>query len=103
MSHPQFVEYFDVVHVRLITVVVRENDPRPILSSLAKLLSKSTLFQYVLICEAQLTRDYFCHAEPGGYLQWDEVDTIGCSIKTVPGTSAKCLEKITSQLSGTDT
>lgn len=37
----QFVEYFDVVHVRLITVVVRENDPRPILSSLAKLLSES--------------------------------------------------------------
>lgn len=40
----QFVEYFDVVHVRLITVVVKENDPRPILSSLAKLLSKSRLF-----------------------------------------------------------
>ncbi|KAL1853105.1 hypothetical protein Daus18300_011933 [Diaporthe australafricana] len=75
----QFVGYFDVVHVRLITVVVKNNDPRPILSSLAKLL------------------------KPGGYLQWDEVDTIGCSIKTVPSTSAPSLEKITSQLKGNDT
>lgn len=42
-------------------------------------------------------------SEPGGYLQWDEVDTIGCSIKTVPGTSASNLDALFSQLKGHDT
>lgn len=51
----------------------------------------------------KLTSYFFYHIEPGGYLQWDEVDTIECSIMTVPGVSATCLEKITSQLRGTDT
>ncbi|KAJ5731680.1 uncharacterized protein N7483_006188 [Penicillium malachiteum] len=40
---------------------------------------------------------------PGGYLQWDEVDTIGCSIKTVPGISARNLDTLFSQLKGHDT
>ncbi|PYH88848.1 hypothetical protein BO71DRAFT_488437 [Aspergillus ellipticus CBS 707.79] len=75
----EFVGYFDIVHVRLITVVVKNNDPRPILANLKKLL------------------------KPGGYLQWDEVDTIGCSIKTVPGTSAENLDTLFSQLKGRDT
>ncbi|KAK8078439.1 hypothetical protein PG996_004609 [Apiospora saccharicola] len=74
----EFVGYFDVVHVRLITVVVRDNDPRPVLASLAKLL------------------------KPGGYLQWDEVDTIGCSIKSVPGVSADNLSALFDQLRGKD-
>lgn len=76
---PQFVGYFDVVHVRLITVVVKNNDPRPLLANLTKLL------------------------KPGGYLQWGEVDTINCSIQTVPGVSAPNLEKLFSQLKGSDT
>ncbi|KAI0167433.1 hypothetical protein BJ166DRAFT_610195 [Pestalotiopsis sp. NC0098] len=76
---PEFVGYFDVVHVRLITVVVKNNDPRPVLENLSKLL------------------------KPGGYLQWDEVDTIGCSIKTVPGVSAPNLDTLFSQLKGRDT
>ncbi|KAI9035643.1 uncharacterized protein KD926_003154 [Aspergillus affinis] len=75
----EFVGYFDIVHVRLITVVVKNNDPRPILVNLRKLL------------------------RPGGYLQWDEVDTIGCSIKTVPGISASNLDALFSQLKGHDT
>lgn len=41
---PEFVEYFDVVHVRLITVVVKNNDPRPVLANLTKLLSTSSPF-----------------------------------------------------------
>lgn len=36
----EFVGVFDIVHVRLVTVVVRGNDPRPVLKSLRKLLSK---------------------------------------------------------------
>ncbi|RDH31100.1 hypothetical protein BDQ94DRAFT_172541 [Aspergillus welwitschiae] len=75
----EFIGYFDIVHVRLITVVVKNNDPRPILANLKKLL------------------------RPGGYLQWDEVDTIGCSIKSVPGTSASNLDALFSQLKGYDT
>ncbi|KAI1178722.1 hypothetical protein F4777DRAFT_536530 [Nemania sp. FL0916] len=76
---PQFLGYFDVVHVRLITVVIKNNDPLPVLANLTKLL------------------------KPGGYLQWDEVDTIGCYIKTVPGKSGEHLTKLNSQLKGHDT
>ncbi|KAI1092954.1 hypothetical protein F5B19DRAFT_452407 [Rostrohypoxylon terebratum] len=76
---PKFVGYFDVVHVRLITVVIKNNDPRPVLANLIRLL------------------------KPGGYLQWDEVDTISCSVKTVPNVSAKSLTKLNSQLRGNDT
>ncbi|KAM0815688.1 putative Methyltransferase domain-containing protein [Seiridium cardinale] len=76
---PRFIGYFDVVHVKLVTVVVRNDDPRPILANLSKLL------------------------KPGGYLQWDEVDTIGCSIKTVPGVSARNLDQLFSQVRGHDT
>ncbi|KAI5926282.1 hypothetical protein F4810DRAFT_656256 [Camillea tinctor] len=74
----QFVGYFDVVHVRLITVVVKNNDPRPVLANLAKLLKS------------------------GGYLQWDEVDTIAASVKAVPGVSATNLDKLNNQLRGKD-
>jgi hypothetical protein len=35
----KFVGAFDVVHIRLITVAVQNNDPRPILASLHSLLS----------------------------------------------------------------
>ncbi|KAI0191588.1 hypothetical protein F4808DRAFT_443915 [Astrocystis sublimbata] len=75
----QFLSYFDIVHVRLITVVVQNNDPVPIIKNLTKLL------------------------KPGGHLQWDEVDTIGCSIKTVPGNSGENLDALFSQLKGRDT
>ncbi|KAK2616819.1 hypothetical protein QQS21_000196 [Conoideocrella luteorostrata] len=74
----EFVGYFDIVHVRLITVVVKNNDPKPIIANLTKLL------------------------KPNGHLQWDEVDTIGCSIKTVPGTTANDLDTLFSQLKGND-
>lgn len=35
----EFLGYFDIVHVRLITVVIKNNDPRPVLANLTKLLS----------------------------------------------------------------
>lgn len=49
---------FDVVHVRLFLLVVRENDPRPILRNLLKLL------------------------KPGGYLHWQEYDTSKTEVVT---------------------
>ena len=36
---PEFVEAFDVVHIRLISCVFRENDPVPVIESLRRLLS----------------------------------------------------------------
>jgi hypothetical protein len=91
----EFVGFFDIVHVRLIIVVVKNNDPGPILANLNKLLSMyaSQLYGYA---------DNPFHQGPGGYLQWDEVDTIGCSIKTVPGISAPSLDALFSQLKGHD-
>ncbi len=47
---------YDVVHVRLIFVVVQEEDPRPVITNLRLLL------------------------KPGGYLQWDELDVAGSYI-----------------------
>ncbi|KAK3305629.1 uncharacterized protein B0T15DRAFT_397103 [Chaetomium strumarium] len=75
----QFVGYFDVVHVRLLTVVIQNDDPRPVLANLTKLL------------------------KPGGYLQWGEVDPIGCSVQALPGVSGENIEKIWYQLVGRDT
>ncbi|KAI1275171.1 hypothetical protein F5Y07DRAFT_370712 [Xylaria sp. FL0933] len=74
----KFVEFFDIVHVRLITLVVKNNDPRPVLKNLRKLL------------------------KPGGYLQWEEVNTTGSSIKTLPGVTAENLDTLFSQLKGRD-
>lgn len=42
-------------------------------------------------------------AGPGGYIQWDEVDTIGALVKSVPGTSGRHLDQLFSQVRGHDT
>lgn len=47
---PRFLGYFDVVHVRLITVVVRNNDPQPILANLTKLLSTYCFLAILFSC-----------------------------------------------------
>ncbi|KAI8931408.1 hypothetical protein NX059_011738 [Plenodomus lindquistii] len=53
---------FDLVHTRLLVVVVENESPGPIIRNLRKLL------------------------KPGGYLQWDELDTVNMSIKKVDAT-----------------
>ncbi|MCJ1261079.1 hypothetical protein MMC22_000943 [Lobaria immixta] len=50
---------YDIVHVRLIVLVVRNSDPRPVIRNLVKLL------------------------KPGGYLQWDELSYPDSYIKTI--------------------
>ncbi|KAI1826391.1 hypothetical protein F4861DRAFT_537237 [Xylaria intraflava] len=75
----EFQGIFDIVHIRLIGIVVTNNDPRPVLASLTKLL------------------------KPGGYLQWDEVDTISWKVETVPGVSGKSLHALYSQMRELDT
>lgn len=76
---PEFVWAFDIVHVRLVTVVIRENDPRPLLSNLCKLL------------------------KPGGYLQWDEVDSLDFHVRaTNPSVAKDKVERLIRQICGTD-
>ncbi|KAJ4305637.1 hypothetical protein N0V90_001168 [Kalmusia sp. IMI 367209] len=55
----ELVGKFDLVHTRLLVLVVENKDPRPIIRNLMKLL------------------------KPGGYLQWDELDTINMTVKKV--------------------
>lgn len=50
---------YDYVHTRLLLLVVESQDPRPVLRNLRKLL------------------------KPGGYLQWDELDTVNMTVKKV--------------------
>ncbi|KAF2450127.1 UMTA methyltransferase family protein-like protein [Karstenula rhodostoma CBS 690.94] len=74
-----FVGAFDVVHIRLITVAVRDNDPKPMISSLKNLL------------------------KPGGYLQWDEVDSVDWTIKCVHrSVQTDAMRRLFKQLCGTD-
>ena len=53
------VEKYDVVHVRLLVLVVRNSDPREILAKIAKML------------------------KPGGYLQWDDLNYPDTCVKTI--------------------
>jgi SAM-dependent methyltransferase len=58
---------YDVVHVRLLISVVDNDDPGPVISHCLNLLSEYNILTaptFVLIS----------HTEPGGYLQWDELD-----------------------------
>jgi len=55
----QLLGKYDYVHTRLLVLVVEAKDPRPIIRNLFKLL------------------------KPGGYLQWDELDTVNMAIKKV--------------------
>ncbi|KAI0868434.1 hypothetical protein GGS24DRAFT_482398 [Hypoxylon argillaceum] len=48
---------YDYVHTRLLLLVAEAGDPRPIIRNLKKLL------------------------KPGGYLQWDELDTVNLTVK----------------------
>jgi hypothetical protein len=74
----KFVGAFDVVHIRLITVAVQNNDPRPILASLHSLLSA--------YCYLNFGHDIWLTLrilEPGGYIQWDEADSVDWNVKSV--------------------
>ena len=62
---------YDYVHTRLLVLVVEQKDPRPIIRNLHKIL------------------------KPGGYIQWDELDTVNMSVKKVnPNLQAPALEQL---------
>ncbi|KAI9878027.1 MAG: hypothetical protein M1830_002147 [Pleopsidium flavum] len=67
----ELVGQFDIVHVRLITLVIKDNNALPVINNLRKLL------------------------KPGGYLQWDEVDTVGTYIESAdPSVSTTAIESL---------
>ncbi|THV46103.1 hypothetical protein BGAL_0416g00040 [Botrytis galanthina] len=73
----QFQETFDIVHVRLITVAIKNNDPRPVLANLRKLL------------------------KPGGFLQWDEADSVDWTVKNIDSSVATdAVRRLFQQLCG---
>lgn len=53
---------YDVIHLRLLLMVVENSDPRPIIRNLVKML------------------------KPGGYIQWDELNFPGSHVKTIDKT-----------------
>ncbi|KAE8140097.1 hypothetical protein BDV38DRAFT_280563 [Aspergillus pseudotamarii] len=62
---------YDLVHVRLLVLVLSGEDPTPVIRR---------LFQFV---------------KPGGYIQWDELDCMNMKIKKVnPSVQAPALEEI---------
>ena len=70
---------YDVVHIRLIAITIKNNDSTNVVRNLARLLSRFDFSTYYESFPTQwaIMRGY-CNwfmIEPGGYLQWDELDT----------------------------
>jgi len=62
---------YDIVHVRLLVLVIEHGNPKPVIRNLFKML------------------------KPGGYLQWDELDCVNMHVKKVdPKAPAPALEKL---------
>ena len=62
---------YDYVHTRLLVLVVESKNPRPIIRNLRKLL------------------------KPGGYLQWDELNTVNMSVEKVdPNLQTPALDQL---------
>lgn len=65
------VGQYDIVHVRLLVLVIEQGNPRPVIRKLLTML------------------------KPGGYLQWDELDCVHMHVKKVdPHVPAPALEKL---------
>lgn len=65
---PDMVERYDIVHLRNMLLVVKDNDPRPALVNLLKMLSEPPTLLHAAH-GAPLTL-----AEPTGHIQWGELD-----------------------------
>ncbi|KAK4500334.1 hypothetical protein PRZ48_008523 [Zasmidium cellare] len=83
----EFVGKFDLVHVRLITVAIKANDPVPVIKNLCKLLSPQP--------PSLILTNTNDSAEPGGHLQWDEVDVFNTFVvKADPALSAPSMDAL---------
>ena len=72
-----FTGIYDIVHLRLFTVIVKINDPAPLLRNLIKMLSKIWT-DLINSIDALLTKT----SEPGGFIQWDEHDHMSQKVIT---------------------
>ena len=72
---PELCGIYDVVHVRLVVLVV-EKDPSPVIR--------------------QLT----CLLKPGGYLQWSKIDVANYAIRGPPNAPRQALNDVLSVISG---
>ena len=63
---PELENVYDVVHIRLLLLVVQDNDPRPVLRNALRMLKS------------------------GGYLQWDELDPWGAYTVDVQAGTQRC-------------
>lgn len=95
---------YDVVHIAIFALVVKNNDPGPLLRNLVRMLSECipVLFSFGKeILRALMTDHEMIHQgvgrlimwiEPGGYLRWNELDVASRRIiKADPMASAEKL------------
>lgn len=90
----ELVGVYDIVHIRHFIFVLLDDDLKPVLTNLIRLLS-TLLFKSFSICLLlrMLTTVFF--VEPGGYLQWGEPDIASFRIeKTNPGNKVDALSKL---------
>ena len=80
---------YDIVHLRLFIVLIKHNDPVPLLRNLISMLSKDSygltgliyaFLAWLFLGIADLLVMY--NIEPGGYIQWDEHDHVSQKVVT---------------------
>ena len=78
------VGYYDVVHVARIGLHVQHENPKPLIQNFMKMLSKSRRWRGVgeFIAKRQLTH-MTNSLEPGGFLQWEELDIASRRVTSV--------------------
>lgn len=84
---------YDIVHVRLLLTVVKNDDPSPILENLMDMLSKQ-------IIPPRGKADFKSHEciEPGGFLQWSEHNIATMKVVTArPEANASKVEFLVNQ------
>lgn len=91
---------YDIVHVRLLLAAIEGDDPSPVLCHCQKLLSKSRDpyrtydSEHLDEVKPSLTEKVLA-LEPGGILQWDEIDPHGFTpVSQLSDLGSPCLEKI---------
>lgn len=77
---------YDVVHVQCFITLIANDDPAPLIEILMSLLSRFLKHQSPLTAVCLLIRPC-CATEPGGFLQWNEIDAASGKIITPPNKS----------------
>ena len=88
------LEKYDVINIRFLLVVVRDDDPGPILQNIIKMLSEQTASLFVeRSCYYIVLIASF--VEPGGYIQWSELDVKAMNVaSTATGTHHPAMEQL---------